>query len=92
MKKTILIGILSLCLLAAPLSTAEVQASTQTQATTEFVYRTSRKTQIDRGQGIPKTGDTTRAGDWLMALSGSSLILFLLFWLRQKEEEEESMV
>ena len=36
MKKRILIGVLSLCLLAAPLSTMEVQAATQAQGTTEF--------------------------------------------------------
>lgn len=93
MKKLILAGLLCLSLLVSLPDVMQVKAASgETSATTEFVYRTSRKTQIDRGQGIPKTGDTTRAGDWLMALSGSSLILFLLFWLRQKEEEEESMV
>ena len=89
MKKRILIGVLSLCLLAAPLSTMEVQAATQAQGTTEFTYRSTKKTQIDRGGTSVKTGDSTEPGRWLMLGSGSGiLLLFLLLGLKRRNEEE----
>ena len=89
MKKRILIGVLSLCLLAAPLSTTEVQAATQAQGTTEFTYRSTKKTQIDRGGTSVKTGDSTEPGRWLMLGSGSGiLLLFLLLGLKRRNEEE----
>lgn len=89
MKKRILIGVLSLCLLAAPLSMTEVQASTQAQATTEFTYRSSKKTQIDRGGTSVKAGDNIELGNWLMLASGSGILL-LLVGLRKRKAEEES--
>ena len=90
MKKRILIGVLSLCLLAAPLSTMEVQAATQAQGTTEFTYRSTKKTQVDRGGTSVKTGDSTELGNWLMLASGSGIFLFLLIGLRKRKAEEEN--
>lgn len=90
MKKRILTGVLSLCLLAVPLSAAEVQASTQAQGTTEFTYRSTKKTQIDRGGTSVKTGDSMELGNWLMLASGSGILLFLLVGLRKGKAEEES--
>ena len=84
MKKRILIGVLSLCLLAAPLSTMEVQAATQAQGTTEFTYRSTKKTQIDRGGTSVKTGDSTELGNWLMLASGSGILLLLLIGLKKE--------
>ena len=89
MKKRILIGVLSLCLLAAPLSTTEVQAATQAQGTTEFTYRSTKKTQIDRGGTSVKTGDSTELGNWLMLAAGSGILLLLLIGLRKRRAEEE---
>ena len=91
MKKRFLIGILSLCLLAAPLGAAEVHAASgDVQATTEFTYRSSRKTQIDRGTATVKTGDNMELGRWLMLGSGSGMLLLLLLALRRRDREEEN--
>lgn len=98
MKKFILAGLICLTLLVALPDQIHVQAaSSEASATTEFVYRTSKKTEINRGPGTGsggnttvQTGDTTEVGSWLMTLSGSALILFLLLWLRQREKEEQS--
>lgn len=90
MKKRILIGVLSLCLLAAPLSMTEVQAAAQAQATTEFSYRSTKKTQIDRGGTTVKTGDNIELGNWLMLASGSGILLLLLVGVRKRKAEEES--
>nr|WP_294494101.1 hypothetical protein [uncultured Mediterraneibacter sp.] len=100
MKKFILAGLICLTLLAALPDQMHVQAASgEVSTTTEFVYRTSKKTEINRGPGTgsggntaAKTGDTTEAGNWLMMLSGSALILFLLLWLRQREERTEDSI
>ena len=89
MKKRILIGVLSLCLLAAPLSTMEVQAATQAQGTTEFTYRSTKKTQVDRGGTSVKTGDSTELGNWLMLASGSGILLLLLIGLKKEGQRKK---
>ena len=88
MKKWILTGIFSRCLLTAPLGEVEVHAAGDAQATTEFVYRPSKKTQIDRGSAAAKTGDNAELGKWLMLGSGSGILLLLLAGLRRRREEE----
>lgn len=98
MKKLILAGLLCLSLLVSLPDVMQVQAASgEASATTEFVYRSTKKTEINRGPGTGsggnttvQTGDTTEIGSWLMTLSGSALILLLLLWLRQREEEEQS--
>lgn len=91
MKKFILAGLLCLTLFVVLPDSKQVQAASgEASETTEFVYRTSKKTEIKRGSGTAETGDTTEVGSWLMTLSGSALILFLLLWLRQREDEEQS--
>ena len=89
MKKWILTGILSLCLLTAPSGAVEVHAAGDAQATTEFTYRPSKKTQIDRGSAAAKTGDNAELGKWLMLGSGSGmLLLLLLLGLKRRSEGE----
>ena len=90
MKKWILTGIFSLCLLTAPLGAVEVHAAGDAQATTEFVYRPSKKTQIDRGSAAAKTGDSAELGKWLMLGSGSGMLLLLLLLGLKRRSEEES--
>lgn len=91
MRKFILAGLICLSLLVSLPGEMQVYAgSGETSATTEVVYRSTKKTEINRGTGTAKTGDTVEMGSWLMTLSGSALILFLLLWLRQREEEEQS--
>ena len=63
-------------------------ASNSAEATTEFVYRTTKKTEIDRGGTSVKTGDSTELGNWLMLASGSGILLLLLMGLRRRAEEE----
>ena len=59
------------------------------QATTEFVYRPSKKTQIDRGSAAAKTGDNAELGKWLMLGSGSGMLLLLLLLGTKRRNEEE---
>ena len=51
MKKIIMAGLFCLSLLMVPAGTSQVQAS-QASATTEFVYRGTSSTVIDRGPGV----------------------------------------
>lgn len=104
MKKSILAVLICLSLLVMPAGILKTEAaSSDPQGQTQFVYRGTGKTEIDKGPGITtggnksevrtraaKTGDTTNIGNWLMALSGSVLILFLVgaakHWKREDEE------
>ena len=92
MKKIILVAIICFSLLMIPINSVQVHAaSNSTEATTEFVYKSTKKTEINRGMGQSpaiKTGDIQNIGNWMMLLSGSALILFLMFLLRQREEWE----
>ena len=97
MRKIILVAIICFSLLIIPANPAQVHAasnsahaaSNSAEATTEFVYKSTKKTQIDRGGTSVKTGDSTEPGRWLMLGSGSGiLLLFLLLGLKRRNEEE----
>ena len=90
MRKIILVAIICFSLLMIPVNSVQVHAaSNSAEATTEFVYKSTKKTQIDRGGTSVKTGDSTELGSWLMLGSGSGiLLLFLLLGLKRRNEEE----
>ena len=90
MRKAILVAIICFSLLVIPVNSVQVHAaSNSAEATTEFVYKSTKKTQIDRGGTSVKTGDSTEPGRWLMLGSGSGiLLLFLLLGLKRRNEEE----
>ena len=90
MRKIILVAIICFSLLVIPVNSVQVHAaSNSAEATTEFVYKSTKKTQIDRGGTSVKTGDSTELGSWLMLGSGSGiLLLFLLLGLKRRNEEE----
>ena len=90
MRKIILVAIICFSLLMIPVNSVQVHAaSNSAEATTEFVYKSTKKTQIDRGGTSVKTGDSTEPGRWLMLGSGSGiLLLFLLLGLKRRNEEE----
>ncbi len=90
MRKIILVAIICFSLLVIPVNSVQVHAaSNSAEATTEFVYKSTKKTQIDRGGTSVKTGDSTEPGRWLMLGSGSGiLLLFLLLGLKRRNEEE----
>ena len=88
---------LSLLMMPAGMPRAEAAAS-DPQGQTQFVYRGTGKTEIDKGPGITtsgtqavKTGDTTDIGNWLMILSGSALVLFLIGAAKRKKHESEEI-
>ena len=90
MRKIILVAMTCFSLLVIPVDSVQVHAaSNSAEATTEFVYKSTKKTQIDRGGTSVKTGDSTEPGRWLMLGSGSGiLLLFLLLGLKRRNEEE----
>ena len=89
MRKIILVAIICFSLLMIPVNSVQVHAaSNSAEATTEFVYKSTKKTQIDRGGTSVKTGDSTEPGRWLMLASGSGILLLLLMGLRGRAEEE----
>ena len=90
MRKIILVAIICFSLLVIPVNSVQVHAaSNSAEATTEFVYKSTKKTQIDRGGTSVKTGDSTEPGRLLMLGSGSGiLLLFLLLGLKRRNEEE----
>lgn len=91
MKKIILVVILCFSLLVIPVNSVQVQAASGSpQGTTEFTYRSTKKTEIDRGGTTVKTGDNAELGNWLMLASGSGILLFLLIGLRKRKSEEEN--
>jgi len=89
MRKIILVAMTCFSLLVIPVNSVQVHAaSNSAEATTEFVYKSTKKTQIDRGGTSVKTGDSTELGNWLMLGSGSGILLLLLAGLRRRREEE----
>ena len=89
MRKIILVAIICFSLLVIPVNSVQVHAaSNSAEATTEFVYRSTKKTEINRGGTTVKTGDSTELGNWLMLASGSGILLLLLMGLRRRAEEE----
>ena len=89
MRKIILAAIICFSLLVIPVNSVQVHAaSNSAEATTEFVYKSTKKTQINRGGTSVKTGDSTELGNWLMLASGSGILLLLLMGLRRRAEEE----
>ena len=90
MRKIILVAMTCFSLLVIPVNSVQVHAaSNSAEATTVFVYKSTKKTQIDRGGTSVKTGDSTEPGRWLMLGSGSGiLLLFLLLGLKRRNEEE----
>ena len=89
MRKIILVAIICFSLLVIPVNSVQVHAaSNSAEATTEFVYKSTKKTQIDRGGTSVKTGDSTEPGRWLMLGSGSGILLLLLAGMRRRREEE----
>ena len=89
MRKIILVAMTCFSLLVIPVNSVQVHAaSNSAEATTEFVYKSTKKTQIDRGGTSVKTGDSTEPGSWLMLGSGSGILLLLLAGLRRRREEE----
>ena len=89
MRKIILVAMTCFSLLVIPVNSVQVHAaSNSAEATTEFVYKSTKKTQIDRGGTSVKTGDSTEPGRWLMLGSGSGILLLLLAGLRRRREEE----
>ena len=90
MRKIILVAMTCFSLLVIPVNSVQVHAaSNSAEATTEFVYKSTKKTQIDRGGTSVKTGDSTELGSWLMLGSGSGiLLLFHLLGLKRRNEEE----
>ena len=91
MRKIILAAIICFSLLIIPANTAQVHAaSNSAEATTEFVYKSTKKTEIDRGGTSVKTGDSTEPGRWLMLGSGSGMLLLLLLLGLKRRNESES--
>ena len=91
MRKIILVAIICFSLLVIPVNSVQVHAaSNSAEATTEFVYRSTKKTEINRGGTTVKTGDSIELGNWLMLASGSGIFLFLLIGLRKRKAEEEN--
>ena len=91
MRKIILVAIICFSLLMMPVNSVQVHAaSNSAEATTEFVYRSTKKTEINRGGTTVKTGDSIELGNWLMLASGSGIFLFLLIGLRKRKAEEEN--
>ena len=89
MRKIILVAIICFSLLVIPVNSVQVHAaSNSAEATTEFVYKSTKKTQINRGGTSVKTGDSTELGNWLMLASGSGILLLLLMGLKRRAEEE----
>ena len=89
MRKIILVAIICFSLLVIPVNSVQVHAaSNSAEATTEFVYRSTKKTEINRGGTTVKTGDSIELGNWLMLASGSGILLLLLMGLRRRAEEE----
>ena len=89
MRKIILVAIICFSLLMIPVNSVQVHAaSNSAEATTEFVYRSTKKTEINRGGTTVKTGDSIELGNWLMLASGSGILLLLLMGLRRRAEEE----
>ena len=89
MRKIILVAMTCFSLLVIPVNSVQVHAaSNSAEATTEFVYKSTKKTQIDRGGTSVKTGDSTELGNWLMLASGSGILLLLLMGLRRRAEEK----
>ena len=93
MKKSIMAGLICLSLWMLPANVIRAEAAAS-QGQTQFEYHCTTQTTIDKGPGITtggsaKTGDTAEIGNWLMALSGSALILFLAGMTRRRETEEE---
>lgn len=89
MRKIILVAIICFSLLVIPVNSVQVHAaSNSAEATTEFVYRSTKKTEINRGGTSVKTGDSIELGNWLMLASGSGILLLLLMGLRRRAEEE----
>ena len=89
MRKIILVAIICFSLLMIPVNSVQVHAaSNSAEATTEFVYRSTKKTEINRGGTSVKTGDSIELGNWLMLASGSGILLLLLMGLRRRAEEE----
>lgn len=89
MRKIILVAMTCFSLLMIPVNSVQVHAaSNSAEATTEFVYKSTKKTQVDRGGTSVKTGDSTELGNWLMLASGSGILLLLLMGLRRRAEEE----
>ena len=105
MKKSILAVLICLSLLMMPAGMPRAEAAaSDPQGQTQFVYRGTGKTEIDKGPGITtggnkseagtraaKTGDTTNIGNWLMVLSGSALILFLVGAAKYRKREDEEI-
>lgn len=98
MKKIIMAGLFCLSLLMVPAGTSQVQAS-QASATTEFVYRGTSSTVIDRGPGVSggknqaaKTGVKADIGGYLMLASGSGVVLLLLSAVKKKSEDNKEAV
>ena len=90
MRKIILVAIICFSLLMIPVNSVQVHAaSNSAEATTEFVYRSTKKTEINRGGTTVKTGDSIELGNWLMLASGSGIFIFLLIgldnWMRKGE-------
>ena len=91
MRKIILVAMTCFSLLVIPVNSVQVHAaSNSAEATTEFVYKSTKKTQIDRGGTSVKTGDSTEPGRWLMLGSGSGMLLLLLLLGLKRRSEEES--
>ena len=91
MRKIILVAIICFSLLMIPVNSVQVHAaSNSAEATTEFVYRSTKKTEINSGGTTVKTGDSIELGNWLMLASGSGIFLFLLIGLRKRKAEEEN--
>ena len=98
MKKIIMAGLFCLSLLMVPAGTSQVQAS-QASATTEFVYRETSSTVIDRGPGVSggenqaaKTGVKADIGGYLMLASGTGVVLLLLSAVKKKSEDNKEAV
>ena len=96
MKKSIVAGLICLSLWMIPANVIQAEAAAP-QGNTQFEYHCTTQTTIDKGPGITtggsaKTGDTAEIGNWLMALSGSALILFLIVTSRRRSREEISQV
>lgn len=93
MRKIILVAIICFSLLMIPVNSVQVHAaSNSAEATTEFVYRSTKKTEINRGGTTVKTGDSIELGNWLMLASGSGVVLLLVIAAKKKSEENKEAV